>query len=329
LDNLRQAADWWREQERLDRMARIAALTINEFHLQARFDEPEEWLHAALAGELALPQDLRAHCLAALGIAAEMRGDFLTANQHASAAIGLVERPADAAGAYSLLVGNLTWVDPDEAERLLERAVEWTAPLGRHAGDYVRSAHAILACARHEYGRAAALFSAVSDRRNLAGIAATTAVAAYLLHGDVAAAEQTLAEVFSNWGGTGWPAYYLPLFRGLLAAVRGDPNMARAQLADAVAIIRRWKIPLGLADGVLGCAVLSFHTGQLERASELLASIRAATGGLLRSPMSMVLYRHYIRAARDALDRDTAARARAAGTALSLEAALARELAEG
>jgi hypothetical protein len=34
---------------------------------------------------------------------------------------------------------------------------------------------------------------------------------------------------------------------------------------------------------------------------------------LLRSPMSMCIYRHYIRAARDALPPETVARARAAG----------------
>jgi predicted ATPase/class 3 adenylate cyclase len=328
LDNLRQAADWWRERGRLDRMARIAAPTINEFHLQARFDEPEEWLHAALADGNVLPPELRAQCLAALGIAAEMRGDFVSANQHASTAIATVERPADAGGAYSLLVGNLIWVDPDEAERLLEHAEEWTLPLGAFAADFVCSTRAVLACARRDYERAVALFSGVHDARYLRGPSGGTAVTAHLLRGDVAAAAKILDESYPRWVSTGWPAYYLSLFRALLAALRGDPTTARAYLIDAVAIIRRWKVPLGAADGVLACAALAFHAGRVERASELLASIHAATGGLLRSPMSMCLYRHYVSAVRAALDRDAVTRARAAGAALSLDAALARGLEE-
>ena len=79
---------------------------------------------------------------------------------------------------------------------------------------------------------------------------------------------------------------------------------------------------------MLGATVLAFGRGDYPRASELLAAARAATGGFFRSPASMCLYRHHARALREVLDRETAARARAAGAALSLDEALARELAD-
>ena len=93
-----------------------------------------------------------------------------------------------------------------------------------------------------------------------------------------------------------------------------------------MAIVRRSKVPLGLADCVVGCAVIAFHSGDLPRASELLSAVHAATGGGLRTPMSMAVYRHYVREVRAKLDREARARARAAGTELSLEGALDREL---
>src|SRR5262249_31941778 len=157
--------------------------------------------------------------------------------------------------------------------RLLEHADEWAAPLGASAAGFVRGTRAVLACARRDYERAAALFSSVGDAWNFRGPAGGTAAVAYLLLGNVAAAEKTLDLFSPSWVLPGWPGYYLGLFRALLAAARGDQTTARAQLIEAVAIIRRWKVPLGTADGVLGCAVLAFFAGRTERASELLASI--------------------------------------------------------
>ena len=47
----------------------------------------------------------------------------------------------------------------------------------------------------------------------------------------------------------------------------------------------------------------------------------------MRTDRSLLVYRHYVRAVRAALDRAAVAKSRAAGAALALDAALTRELA--
>jgi tetratricopeptide (TPR) repeat protein len=329
VDNLRQAIDWWRDAGRLEDMARLAASTISEFHGQARFDEVEEWLQAALA-EDGLPRALRARCLAAWAIAVEMRGDFPLATQIAEEAIATAEHPSDACGAHGILVHNLAWAAPDEAERLLENAAEWAAPLGTAAAGVIGAARAIVACARHDYDEAVAHISgigSVNDGGVFGGPAGGIVATIRILHGDLDEAESILESLFLS--DERWPQYYFPLLRGIIDARRGDIAGAREKVGESVAHSHRWRVPLATADGVLGCAAIAFHAGRTERASELLACIAAATGAALRSPMSMCLYRYYRREVRAGLDAATVARARSAGISLSLEAALAAELGWG
>ncbi|HYM41349.1 MAG TPA: hypothetical protein VET46_01155, partial [Steroidobacteraceae bacterium] len=241
--------------------------------------------------------------------------------------------PADAAGAYRILVENLTWIDPDEAERLLASGEEWTTPLASGADAYIREERGMLMLARHEYDRAVALLSGARvdglgtalDRPDIRG-PRTFLVVAHLLRGDAPAAATALDHTLVRQHMSGWPSYIVSYLRALIAAVRGDLSVARAQIAEAVAVVRHWKIPLGLADCVVGCAVIAFHSGDLPRAAELFGAVYAATGGGLRTPMSMAVYRHYVRAVHAKLDREARAHARAAGAELSLEAALDREL---
>ncbi len=323
LDNMRQATDWWLTQGRYDLVVRIAASTIIAFHSRGRFDEPAEWLERALAREAELPRALRVRCYTALAASAEIRGQFFVANERARAAVALAENPAEAGGAYSFLVGNLTWIAPDEAERLLATAHVWTKPLGPHADDYLWVMRGWLATARHDYDQAIAFLSRLEVSTRL-GQSALFAVR--LVRGDIAEAAALLGGAAMQGIVSEMFEYYQPFLRALIAAVGGDQGTARAHLVEAVALVRRKKIPLGLADCVVGCAVAACHAGDPERASELLAAVQAATGGGLRTPMSMCVYRHYIRTVRTALDRAVVARARAAGATLTLDAALAREL---
>ena len=326
VENLRQAIEWWRDAGRLEDMALLAASTVNEFHSHARFDEVEDWLQAAL-GEGGLPRALRARCLAAWAIAVEMRGDFPLATQIAQEAIATAERSSDASGAHGILVHNLVWSAPDEAERVLENAAEWAKPLGAAAPGLIGQARAIVACARHDYDEAVAHISGVDDVDDgeiFGGSASAIVATVRILHGELDEAEAILESV--SLSDQRWSRYYLPLLRGIIDARRGDIAGAREKIKESVAHSRRWKVPLAISDGVLGCAAIAFHAGRIERASELLACIAAATGGALRTPMSMCLYRYYRREVRSALDAATVARARSAGKNLSLEAALAAEL---
>ena len=109
--------------------------------------------------------------------------------------------------------------------------------------------------------------------------------------------------------------------------MRGRVGGARQHLREALHQVRRWKIPLGLADCVVGCAVVAFHTGDATRAAELLAAVRRAAGGGLRSPMSMCVYRHYVRQVRATMSPEARSAALEAGAQIGLDDAVARELA--
>jgi predicted ATPase/class 3 adenylate cyclase len=328
LDNLREAAEWGLAAGRRDLMLRIAATTVRAFQSQGRIDEADAWL--LTLPEMDMSSGLRARCYAAWAEAAEMRGDFALANERARKGIAAAERAEDAGGAYSILVANLTWMDPNEAERLLASAPDWTTSLGPLAESYLLTARGTLACARHDYDQAVPLLSqAISlDDVSRPFHRRVELCVVHLLRGDVRRAED---ELDARRGdplvrARTWSQYYEPYVRALIAAVRGEVAAARAKLVETAALVRRWKIPLGLADCVVGCAVLAFHGGDVSRASELLAAVRAATGGGLRSPMSMCLYRHYVREVRAVMSREAMVATREAGARLTLEAAVAREL---
>jgi predicted ATPase len=327
LDNVRQAAEWFLANEQYDRLARVAVAATNEFLSQARLEEPEVWLAAVLARPDALSADLRTACLASFATVAEIRGDFPLANERARAAAALGTGTAAVATAYGLLVTNLTWMDYGEAERLVDVAVAAAKRANVAPGPLEDDLRAGLALARGDYAEAVARAgSLASQARGLIWGRYTLSVA-LLLSGDAAGASRTLDAIAMPRVLRTWVSYFLTLLRALVVAQRGDHGEARRLLLQAVSAVRRWKVPLGLADCVLGATVLALGRGDYPRASELLAAAHAATGGSFRSPASMCLYRHHARALRDLLDRETAARARAAGSALSLDEALARELA--
>ncbi len=329
LSNIRQAADWWIAQGRAELVARIAVATAPAFGFQGRGEEVREALETALAHEAELPRPLRVRCHSAWAGMAEGQGDFFVANERARTAIELAEDPAEAGAAYSLLVANLNWIDADEAERLLSTASRWAACLGPQAEDYIHFARGELAMARHDYDRAVALLSRAT-KHELFPTLEYDLVVAHLLRGDSARAEAILEASAPGKADVGRVLEYsTSVLRALIRVLRGDQEGARTQLTETLAHVRRWKVPLGLADCVLGCAVIAFHEGDTRRASELLEAVRAATGGGLRSPMSMAVYRRYVRMVRRTLDRDTVAEARAAGAALTLEAAITRELTAG
>jgi hypothetical protein len=255
---------------------------------------------------------------------AEIRGEFMTANEHARAAIALAESPADAGGACSILLANVVWSDPDEADRLLESAPQWTTPLGPEAENYILTARATVANARQDYTSALSMLSRVTNDQSYAALDAEKLVA-NLLCGKVAIAEKQLQEGLGGVGTT-WFAY-LPFYLGALVAVmQGKTVAARAKLRQAVALVQRWKTPLGLADCVIGCAAVALCEGDARRACQLLATVRDATGGGLRTTMSMILYRHYVGEVRRKLDTESIKQARAEGAELTFEAAIETEI---
>jgi predicted ATPase/class 3 adenylate cyclase len=327
LDNVRQAAEWFLANNQYDRLGRVAVATTNELLAQARLEEPDLWLAAALAAPDALSADLQTACLASAAYVAEIRGDFPLANERARAAIAIGAAPGAVTAAYGLLVTNLTWMDYAEAERLVDGAVAAAKRAQIPVSALEDDLRAGLALARGDYSEAVARAAALTSKPTELIWGRYTLGVALLLNGDPATAGRVLDAMATPNLLRSWSAYFLTLLRALVVAEQGDKREARRLLLESAAIVRRWKVPLGLADCVLGTAVLAFRRGDYHRASELLAAAHAATGGSFRSPASMCLYRHHARALRHELDRETAARARAAGATVTLDEALARELA--
>jgi hypothetical protein len=259
---------------------------------------------------------------------AEVQGDFALANERARATIAMSTEPATVAQAYGVLIANLTWMDLAQAERLVDEVDEWRARAGIELGGFIKRARGVLALASGQYDRAVAILRETYARRSHLEPwtwSRTDLVIAHLFAGNAAAASDMVADLGQA---RGWQNYFPAYLGALIAAAQGDPALARVRVRECLAAVRRWKVPLGLVDCVVACAVIAFHAGDIERASELLAAAHTASGGNFRTPSSVAVYRHYAHAVRDGLDAERSRRARAAGATLSLETALARELAE-
>jgi hypothetical protein len=114
---------------------------------------------------------------------------------------------------------------------------------------------------------------------------------------------------------------------GMVIALReGRTQAAYERLQAVAAIVREYAIPLGETSCLVGFAALAAATEDFDRASRLLASVKAAAPFPFRTPVEVLVYRQTARAVRYALDPDTATRCRAEGAAVAVSNALDAEL---
>ena len=125
---------------------------------------------------------------------------------------------------------------------------------------------------------------------------------------------------------SGWNTGRQPLLAGLLEAVEGRFDEAARHLVRAAQLVERAPMRLVDRDVLTAFGALAFHEGDHRRASELLAT--AENGPIwARTPSTYALHMAYRRLVRAHLDRDEVAAIRARAASISVEDALAAEVA--
>jgi predicted ATPase/class 3 adenylate cyclase len=328
-DNLAAALEWSVEEERLDLVARIASRMTGYWWSYMRPSDLASWWRVLEPAVAQLPGELRAQALLIGSMHAMVAGDFdrmekLSGEALVSAAQGSWE---SACGwMIQALIG--TYFEPERGRYCIEQ--------GRKAAE---------AAGTPEIGRTTAL------------------MAANLLTGDAEHDARLGREIMDNAFSTiegSWPGM-THIFNAILAALgdtekasqlaasvpvkstiqqfgkvlctaviairEGRLEAAAYQLHTLTAIVREHAIPLGEPTCVTGFAALAAKAGDYETASRLLASVRVAAPFPFRTPADVLIYRQTVRAVRDALDPETAARCRAEGAAIPVSRALDEQLA--
>jgi predicted ATPase len=329
-DNLTAALEWSLEEERIDLVTRTASRMIGYWWSYMRPAELASWWRAVEAHMSQLPEQLLAEALLIGATHAMVVGDFDQMEKLSARAVATAA-PASWECAFAWTTQALIWTYMD-AER------------GRHC--IAEGRKAAEAAGTPELGRSTAL------------------MAANLLWGDdeheAELGREILESAFSTAEGS-WPGM-THVFNAVLAALgntekasqlaasvpvrstidrfgkalctaviairEGRLEAAAEHLRALAAIVREHAIPLGEPTCLTGFAALAATAGDHEEASRLLASVGAAAPFPFRTPADVLLYRQTLRTVRTALDRDTAARCRAEGAAITVSQALDMQLAE-
>jgi predicted ATPase/DNA-binding SARP family transcriptional activator len=113
----------------------------------------------------------------------------------------------------------------------------------------------------------------------------------------------------------------------LIASAQGDRQAMRSHLVAMAKVVREYAIPESDASCLVGFAKLAIDDSDYERASRILATVRASASMPFRNMMDYVVYRYCVAVLTDILDERTIARCRLEGTAISVREALKAELA--
>jgi predicted ATPase/DNA-binding SARP family transcriptional activator len=113
----------------------------------------------------------------------------------------------------------------------------------------------------------------------------------------------------------------------LIASAQGDRRAMRSHLETMAKVVREYAIPRSEASCLVGFAKLAIDSGEYERASRLLATVRASAPMPFRNMMDYIVYRQCRGVLTDVLDDRTIASCRQEGTTISVHDALKAELA--
>jgi non-specific serine/threonine protein kinase len=339
-DNLRAALRW--SLETSGELAASLDLCLNLAHawrITGNWSEGRRWLDALLARGAELPREGLPMAVALAGALACEQGDHPRARPLLEEAVRLHREAGDRAGA-AVALQNLAYAlgrlgEHEAAEARRSEAVD----LFRLEGDeravgIMCSEIGAGARERGDYEAALASYSQALEATRRAGDALNTGVVLYNLgelavdRGDYEAADALLAESLSIARDLGVPrveAYALHM-SAFAATGSGKPDRAAARLDDALAIHRSQGNDEGVAYVLSGFAMLSASSGEWERALELAGAAEALREriGSHATPADQLLMDRALEPARVALGGPSAELARAAGRALSADAALAR-----
>jgi predicted ATPase len=330
VDNLAAALEWSLEEDRLDLVARIASRLLGYWWSYQRVAELGTWWRVLEEGLARLSGDLRAAALLVGVQHAMATGDFDEMEQLSAAALASAAQGSwSAAYAWSMRALWLTYGDPEQGRRCIDEGRKaavaarvpeiermttiWSANL--LTGDPDRDA---------EVGRGEILDNVLATVGDAGPGLAYVALGIVAALGDTATASRLVA---GRTAGSVIQRYMQELMAAVIAIDDGRTEAASEHLRILVTLVREYAVPLGEALCLTGFAALAASTGEYETASRQLAAVRMSARFPFRSPVDALVYRKTIRAVRDALDPETAARCRAEGEAVPVSRALDEQLA--
>jgi predicted ATPase/DNA-binding SARP family transcriptional activator len=323
--NLAAALEWSRTEGRYDICARIASRMVGFWGGQVRLDEMAMWWDELDAALDRTDPDHRGMALT-LGMRhAYFVGDYERLRDLSAEALSLA--PTDAwvsVQAWALHGSYWIWIDFERGNDCFEQG----RALARANGIPVDQAlwafwyGMLIGRARDRSQIEALLDQWLADH---AGSPPTLELVAMLAcFGRIDAALQ--------YGATG-PAR-APAWRraqeftmALVASAQGDRQAMRSHLEAMARVVREYAIPRSEAACLVGFAKLAIDSGEYERASRLLATVRASAPMPFRNMMDYVVYRQCRGVLTEVLDDQTIARCRREGTPISVHDALEAELA--
>ena len=326
-DNLAAALEWSLEQDRLDLVARLAARMASSEASDARLAEVGRWWRALEKRLGELSADLRAQALLVGTDHVRASGDFEQMERLSAAVLAIAEPDSwVAACAWSFQALYWTYADPQRGRRCIEEGCRAAAAAGLP-----------------KLGRGIAMWSANlltgdpgRDEQLEVRAVLDNAVAlieqgreAYFALGIIAALgdTDTASRLASSIPATAAFTRFNSVLLATVIAIReGRTYAALESLRTLARIVREYAIALGEASCLVGFAALAATTGDLERASRLLASVKGAAPFPFRTPVEALLYRQTVRTIRDGLGADVAARCRADGATMQVTDALDAEL---
>jgi predicted ATPase/class 3 adenylate cyclase len=300
-DNVRAALRWALGSGEHETALRLAVAVLMFWYTRGYLTEGRRWLDAGMAAGAAVPAELRASALSAMGILAWEQGDLAQAAALYQDALMLQRELGDRAGSARTL-GNLAWVALHEGD--LERA----APLCEES---------------------LALFRAMEDDTGTA-IALNRLGSLARQRGDLEAARAAYEESLALRRAAGDPRGVAVVTDNLarLALAQGTYERARALFQESLVSARRLGDREGLTSVLEGLAELAVAMGQHEPAATLLASagrLRIEIAAPVR-PVDRAEHEGLLRAVRDALSAAAHAAAWAKGETMTDEQAAAYAL---
>jgi predicted ATPase/DNA-binding SARP family transcriptional activator len=299
-DNLRAALRWMQEQAQVEPALRRGAALSRFWYIRGYFSEGRATLAAVLAlpaGALPQVRAGRARALQAAGDLARAQGDYAAARLLCEESLALYRtlgQQKDIAVALNRL-GIVAWNQEDHA------------------------------FARRLYAESREISRALGDKQYLAVTTGNLGTIAFV-EGDYAAAavlyEESIA-LLRDLGDKFNLAIRLNNL-GNVALMQGDYARARALHREGLAL--RWELEdkWGIAISLVGLGGAAAGDGDAERGARLLGAAEALldTLGVTLEVDDALPYEYALAKARAALDPAAFARARAAGRALGLDAAM-------
>jgi predicted ATPase/DNA-binding SARP family transcriptional activator len=323
--NLTAALEWSRNEGRFDICARIASRMVGFWAGQLRLGEMAMWWQELDAALDHTDPEHRAMALTLAMRHAYFVGDYERLRDWSAEVLRLAPTQVwVAVQAWALQGAYWIWIDAERGNECFERghalARSNGIPVDQALWAFWYGMRIGQARDRHEIDRV--LDQWLADH---AGSPPTLELVGMLAHFDRIDAALDYAPAVPDRSPARRRAQEFAM--ALMASSQGDRQSMRSHLEAMAKVVRDYAIPQSDASCLVGFAKLAIDSGDYERASRILATVRASAPMPFRNMMDYVVYRQCVAALADALDERTIARCRLEGTAISVQDTLEAELA--